>query len=171
LVTKLFKESTTKTPDTNLCIDWLNKADCRDYVPEGWTMEATALTVTELARLHCVDKGKTEFKRYRTIKAIFRIVPAWFSADLTFTLTIKFNMLFDDASSASFITPGGVIEICFHGIPQKQTVRVLGKKVTLENYRGVVYIRSMDGKTTLKVPCSTGEIPETIIMYLFRHTQ
>jgi hypothetical protein len=164
MVTNLFKEAKgSKPPDTNCCIDWLNKADCKDYVPEEWTMEATALTVTELARLHCVDKGKTEFKRYRSIKAIFRIAPAWFSADLTFTLTIKFNMLFDDASSASFITPGGAIEICFNGVPQTQTVRVLGKKVTLENYRGVVYIRSMDGKTTLKVPCSTGDIPETIV--------
>jgi hypothetical protein len=156
------KPSGSKKDDTtNCCIDWLDRADCKDYVPENWEMEATALTVTELARLHS-DKGKTEFKRFRTIKAVFRIAPAWFSCDLSFTLTLKFNMLFDDASSASFITPGGAIEICFKGVPQTQTVRVLGKKVTLDNYRGVVYIRSMDGKTTLKVPCSTGEIPETI---------
>jgi hypothetical protein len=167
LVTQIVKESMTKKDgskkeDTSLCIDLLDKADCKDYVPEGWDMEQTALTVTELARL-ASDKGKTEFKRYRTIKAVFRIAPAWFSCDISFELTIKFNMLFDDASSASFITPGGAIEICFKGVPQKQTVRVLGKKVTLENYRGVVYIKSMDGRTILKVPCSTGDIPETIV--------
>jgi hypothetical protein len=82
---------------------------------------------------------------------------------LTMRYNTGFNMLLDDALLASFITPGGAIEICFKGVPQKQTVRVLGKKVTLENYRGIVYNKSMDGRTILKVPCSTGEIPETIV--------